>query len=223
MLIIPFALLLYINHKLKIGKLNIALILGVVVLTILMFAIKNEYFSYLLLRFGSNDLSLDSFTTGRTAIWRDYNAYFSKDTLDLIFGSGISTLPLHGHAAHNTYIDVLYYLGIVPGAIFTYLIVRYFVHKNVKIKRSIINFSGIIVIATMYTFLSSLFDIDLGTNLIVAIILFNTRINDPEIDSSTNKEIVGNGVDTFNQVESNVVTNKLSKKAKQFKNIQYEY
>ena len=55
---------------------------------------------------------------------------------------------------------------------------RYFLFKRVKIKRSILSFSGIIVIATMYLFLSSLFDIDLGTNIIVSVILVNTPLDD---------------------------------------------
>ena len=51
------------------------------------------------------------------------------------------------------------------------------------------NFSGIIIILSMYMFLSSLFDIDLGTNLIVAIVLFNTSLKDTEIDTGDNNKL----------------------------------
>lgn len=189
MLILPFILLLYINFKQKKAIINVFILLGFATIILLATLLKVSMFTFILARFSLNDLSLDSLTTGRTAIWRDYFTYFENDSLKLIFGSGISTSPLHGKAAHNTYFDVLYYLGIVPGAIFIYLIVRYFIHKKVEIKRTIMNFSGIIIILAMYMFLSSLFDIDLGTNLLVAIVLFDTRLNDDVVDNIDSTKI----------------------------------
>ena len=190
MLIFPFILLLYINFKQKKAIVNIFILLGFTAVILLATLLKASMFTFIISRFSLSNLSLDSLTTGRTAIWRDYFAYFEDNSLKLIFGSGISTSPLHGKAAHNTYFDVAYYLGLVPGAIFIYLIVRYFIHKKVEIKRSVMNFSGIIIVLTMYMFLSSLFDIDLGTNLLVAIILFDTRLNDEKVDNADSKRIV---------------------------------
>lgn len=189
MLVFPFVLLLYINFKQKKAIINVFILLGSIAFILLAMLVKTSAFTLIVARFSSDAFSLDSLTTGRTAIWRDYFAYFEEDSLKLIFGSGISTDPLHGKAAHNTYFDVLYYLGLVPGAIFIYLIARYFILKKVEIKRSVMNFSGIIIVLTMYMFLSSLFDIDLGTNLLVAIILFDTRLNDEKVDNVDSKRI----------------------------------
>lgn len=189
MLIVPFALLVYTNFKQKKMVLNIVLLIGSIIGLVLAFIVKIPYFQYIVSRFSLDNFSLDSLTTGRTPIWRDYISYFENYSLNLIFGSGISTSPLHGKAAHNTYFDIFYYLGIIPGAIFVYLIARYFLQKHIKVKRSIMNFSGIIIILSMYMFLSSLFDIDLGTNLIVAIVLFNTSLKDTEIDTGDNNKL----------------------------------
>lgn len=203
MLVLPFVLLLYVNVKLKLGKLNIALLIGTAVCLIIIISLKSDYFSYILLRFTSSELSIDLLTTGRTAIWRDYSAYFNSNLLNLVFGSGISALPLNGYAAHNTYFDILYYLGIIPGIVYSYLIVRYFFYKRIDIKRSILNFSGIIVVLTMYSFLSSLFDIDLGTNIIVGIILFNTCLDNAENNIKKSNVVILRENDNFEVKNTN--------------------
>lgn len=175
MLVFPFVLLIYLNIKQKKRKLNILLLTGSIIGLVLIFSGQIKLFNYFISRFSSGDFSLDALTTGRTAIWRDYIAYFKKYPVELFFGSGVSAFPVEESVAHNTYIDILFYLGIIPGTLFIYIILRYFVYKKIAFKRSIMNFSGIVIVLTMYLFLSSLFDIDLGTNIIVAVILFNTN------------------------------------------------
>lgn len=177
MLIFPFGLLLFINFKQKRNIGNILFIAGVAIGLILVLSGRIKFLNYFVSRFKTNDFSLDALTTGRTAIWRDYFSYFKSNVSKLFIGTGVSALPVHGKAAHNTYIDILYHLGIIPGLVFAYLIVMYFLHKKVVFKRSIMNFSGIIIVLIMYLFLSSLFDIDLGTNVIVCVVIFNTCID----------------------------------------------
>jgi len=53
------------------------------------------------------------FTTGRTDIWKDYLDVIVNDLKILFFGNGINTTIASGRATHNTYLEYIYYFGIV--------------------------------------------------------------------------------------------------------------
>ena len=76
---------------------------------------KIEIFSSVLSRF-DEAADAESLTTGRSYIWSNYMSYLEKNPLVLWFGRGLGAEILNTHAAHNTYIDMLYYLGIVGTA-----------------------------------------------------------------------------------------------------------
>lgn len=82
---------------------------------VIVFLIKSNpvLFDYFIKRlFYSTDI-----TTGRTEIWKQYISYFVSNPFQLIFGSGISASKFTT-VAHNTYIDFLYYYGIVNTFVF---------------------------------------------------------------------------------------------------------
>ena len=66
---------------------------------------------------------LDSFTTGRYAIWKTYFEYFAKNPVNLIFGSGFGNIALE-RPAHNTLIQGVYKVGLLG----VFLIIAAFIY-----------------------------------------------------------------------------------------------
>lgn len=52
-------------------------------------------------------------TTGRTDIWKDYLEAIMQNLKILFFGNGINTTISTGRATHNTYLEYVFYFGIV--------------------------------------------------------------------------------------------------------------
>ena len=55
--------------------------------------------------------------TGRLGIWESYLKLIFTNPKILLFGNGLSTISNYGKGAHNTYLEALYYLGIVGSGI----------------------------------------------------------------------------------------------------------
>lgn len=72
---------------------------------------------------GAKTQSFSQFTTGRGAIWKMYFERIFSESKILFLGAGINTL-VNGRASHNMYIQVLYSLGLIGGAIYL-LTLRY--------------------------------------------------------------------------------------------------
>lgn len=113
------------------------------------------------------------FTSGRAENkWSRYLAYFGEDPLRLIFGRSIAFFDLDGAVAHNTYIDLLYELGIV-GTVWLLAIIWKTCCPAVKNRRDLLNYSVILVIAVMYFFLSELQYFDLPFQISLALLVLN--------------------------------------------------
>lgn len=52
-------------------------------------------------------------TTGRADIWKDYLEVIMNDLKILFFGNGINTTIDTGRATHNTYLEYIFYFGVV--------------------------------------------------------------------------------------------------------------
>ncbi|MGX8698784.1 MAG: O-antigen ligase family protein [bacterium] len=63
-----------------------------------------------------------SITTGRTDIWLMYFDYFRKNIPALLFGAGfgVNGLEVVGREAHNLFIEVTFYVGILGLALYLY-------------------------------------------------------------------------------------------------------
>ncbi len=80
--------------------------------------------------------TLDAITTGRSEIWIGYIEEILNNVKILFFGNGLKTISeTIGMATHNTYIELLYSLGIV-GAIIFLLTLRIGMGK-IKLKQGI--------------------------------------------------------------------------------------
>lgn len=69
-------------------------------------------------RFSSSGGNVRKLTTGRTEILMNYVQYIIENPFVLLFGVGVGAPYLYSHAAHNTYIDFLYFYGIIGTGLF---------------------------------------------------------------------------------------------------------
>lgn len=171
MLVLPLCFLIY--SKLK--KRNYFVLLVVAVLSIvavnLLFSGKIEIFNNALSRI-DNAADVNSLTTGRSNIWISYCEFFLDHPVSTLFGRGFGAQLWQSHGAHNTYIDMIYYLGIVG----TLLLLLVF-YALIKIRKgpskfNLLNYSVWICVAIMYFFLSELFYFDWAFHILIAICVF---------------------------------------------------
>lgn len=101
---------------------------------------KNGYLSYMEKRLFEGDIS-----TGRFEIWKDYLDYIGNSIKTLILGDGLGVAYLSTGGPHNTYIEAIYFVGLVGSVLFLYFIILSFNHKRYAIKRNIINYLPLIV------------------------------------------------------------------------------
>lgn len=174
LIMLPIVLftLIFASEKRKNIFLTLFLAIGAVVIIYLVLSNKITWFEIIMKRF-EQDKNLNDLTTGRAQLWSMYLEYLFSNPIKLFFGTGISAPLLMQRGAHNTYIDILYHLGIVGASLFVILIKKIII-KNISFKRDINCYGPLIVVAIMYFFISSLFDIDFSTNILLITIVFNT-------------------------------------------------
>ena len=120
MLILPVLMLAYSNSRNRRHFFQITYVIGIVLLIFVLLAGKIPIFNTVLVRINSAD-SFAKLTTGRSIIWQSYIQYFSHSIGKLLFGNGLGWALLNGKAAHNTYIDAIYYMGLLGS--FTWIVV----------------------------------------------------------------------------------------------------
>lgn len=73
-------------------------------------------------------------TSGRTELWQYYISYLWNDLKALVFGVGLGASNLKAGASHSFYIEIVYYLGIIGGALYTACIFEIFKVKRYCVK-----------------------------------------------------------------------------------------
>ena len=176
MLVLPLTLWLYSSSKRRRALvISTACVVGVVIASQLL-AGNISLFSGVLDRF-SNASDLNSLTTGRYNIWVNYLHFFLRYPGYLIFGQGFGASLLGGHGAHNTYIDMFFYLGFI-GTVLLLIVIATLISINKPVfKRTFLNFSVWICIFVMYFFLSNLLYFDLGFHVLIAILASRLNMN----------------------------------------------
>ncbi len=174
MLALPLILFLYSNMKSKKYVLTVIFGIGAVYLAVFVLAGKIQILETVLSRFTEESGDV---TSGRTDLWGSYLSLFLAEPLSFLFGRGLGAELVGGKAPHNTYIDFLYYLGLV-GMVLYILAVSAIQRTAIKIKkRNIFNYSLFICIGVMYFFISEIFYIDFPFHIIVAFIACNMSLD----------------------------------------------
>lgn len=176
MLFLPAMLLLYAKFKRKSFFTSLCLLVACIAVVITIFFGENEAFEIIRYRFNqANDLN--SFTTGRTEIWQKYIAFLADNPRTLLLGQGLNANHVDSHVAHNTYIDLIYYLGVVGTLLL--IVVFNVIIKDAKktTRRNFLNYSGWICVGIMYFFLSELFYFDWAFHVTNAILLLRADMD----------------------------------------------
>ncbi len=124
-------------------------------------------------------LSDGDVTTNRSNIWDRYLAYFGEAPLKLFFGSGIGADYYRGTAAHNTYIDLLYYYGIFGIALF-FAVLTVLYRMIPRSKKRISNFLPLLCALVMLFFLSALMYHDFAYTIIFVLYFLTADLTPPK-------------------------------------------
>lgn len=124
-LIISIIIILLFN----INKLNTYTIFLILISLVFLYAftIKSNYFSLLMNRLAEGEGDLDLLTSSRSIIWLAYIEYIISNLDVFLIGNGISSNYLminsYTHAMHNTYIEIIYYIGMI-GLLLLFLLIK---------------------------------------------------------------------------------------------------
>jgi O-antigen ligase len=141
----------------------------------MVFSGKIELFNNTVERLGKAE-DASSLTTGRSDLWKDYLEYILQNPLVVLCGKGVGAAILHGHAAHNTYIEMVYFLGLCGIAFLLATLVGLAKMLPRPFKRNMLNYGIIVTLLVMYFFLGQIFYFDFAFQIMLAIIVFKLNI-----------------------------------------------
>lgn len=101
-------------------------------------------------------LTGDDISTGRFDIWEGYISYIFSSMKSLFFGIGLGGDYYMGKGPHNSYIEIIYFLGIIGTVIFAATIIFIIKSKRYNYKRKIMDYSLCLIFAVMYSTLGML-------------------------------------------------------------------
>lgn len=187
MLCFPILMLLYVFIK-KGNFFGIVFVIAIISGAILLLTNNQTgIFTRVISRFSNANTDI---TSGRTELWKMFVAYLKDNPVQLFFGRSVGHYTLNGHVAHNTYIDIIYELGIFGGILFIALLVCIVRSSNDNsYKKNLINYSIIAIILIMYTFLSELQYFDPPFHIILASMVLNLNMR-TDTAKNRNKLIV---------------------------------
>ena len=154
------------------GKLlESSIIAAVIICAFYYLAYRYGIIANILYRFRADDIS-----NNRYAIWSNYISYFGQSLKTLIVGDGIGCGVLGRAGAHNFYLELIYYLGLIGGSIYISLCL-YLLKAGKKIEQyRPLNFSLLLLMNVVSLTLGMLLNNDFPFILMSIWIVMNTDI-----------------------------------------------
>lgn len=119
----------------------------IVVYAIWLWMSEGNYLNVMIERFWGGDIS-----TGRFDIWVRYLDYIWSSPKTFLFGDGLGA-PYKGLGPHNTYIESIYFLGVIGSVLFFITLLLIFKGKRIIGRRTLFNYMlpvvFLIMIATL--------------------------------------------------------------------------
>ena len=84
-------------------------------------------------------------STGRFGIWESYLNYLDGSPWTLCFGDGIGAKYLSVGGPHNTYIESIFFIGILGSIIYLFMIISIFKFKKYNSEKNIMNYLPLFV------------------------------------------------------------------------------
>lgn len=188
-LLVAFIFVLILRIK-STGKIVGNFFLFVIFLSVGMyFASRAGIIDNILYRFSATDI-----TNNRTNIWGQYLSYFNSSIKTLILGDGIGTAYYNGVGPHNTYIEMIYFLGIIGSSIYIAMYGCILKMGRLVEKRRLINYSLLIILMIMSATLGMLFSNDFGFLMIIVWMFMNIEIRSYNVVDIPTNEIESDGL-----------------------------
>ncbi|SFT25341.1 hypothetical protein [Paenibacillus sp. BC26] len=170
-------LLITLGKQKILGVIKGVLIIGVIFIGIYLF-IDKSYFSAFLSRLSndSNNLSFSSVTTGRYDLWTDYVKYIFSNAKVLLFGEGIGAGDYNQRAAHNYFIETLYYLGVMGALLYLWCVKMVFPRRDILVRRSLVNYLPLLILLIRGTAITLINRENLIFYLIIIAVMLNTNL-----------------------------------------------
>ena len=117
------------------------------------YIITSSFYSKMLVRFQEEDI-----TNGRASIFKNYMQAFADNPSILLYGVGLDGPLVRWIGAHNTYVEIVYFVGLAGSTIFMILIYKIFQmrgHLSHDWNNYILLFTFLIMIASLGFFTHS--------------------------------------------------------------------
>lgn len=117
-------------------KISLLLFFGVTGVFIATSVLFSSLLEVVMTRF-SFSTDLDSFTTGRTELWKSYIGVLFENPKTFFLGKGITDIKVNAKASHSTIIQIFYQLGLVGAPVMIYWIISFYRQSTRKRKHAI--------------------------------------------------------------------------------------
>lgn len=139
LLLVIWFLILLAGKKQILNKIMTIISIVIIANILVVLNVFDEQINYYILRF-STVTDVSSLTTNRSDLLEDYLEYFNKDILSAIIGVGLSSSALvNNRASHNTFIQMLFQLGLLGIGIVSLWLRMSFCGKYKPSKASLFN------------------------------------------------------------------------------------
>lgn len=98
----------------------------------------------------------EEISSGRFEIWTSYLHYIKNSPITLLLGDGLKAEYLEVGGPHNTAIETVYFIGLLGGLLFLFILITIFLYRKIKMKRNIIHYALIILFGIMSSTLGCL-------------------------------------------------------------------
>lgn len=159
-----------------IGFIKGAFLFGIIITLIFLF-LDSSYINAMINRFiiyDSNEMSISSFTTGRSDLWLNYVSHIFNNSYVFLFGEGLGAGNLNGRASHNYLLEILYHLGILGGILYITCLFN-ILQRRKNIKRSLVNFLPFFTLLARGMAINLIFRENLPFYFIIIAIALNTN------------------------------------------------
>lgn len=130
-----------------------------------------EFINIILSRFNDSSGGVSS---GRTELYSMYLNFIFNDWKVFLFGASLNNILLNNAAAHNSFIDLIFYFGIFGAGLYILIIYNIF-----NTKKNVMNFDGFIAAVLFigaYFVLSGIINIDIVIHMFLTwIFLYNGK------------------------------------------------
>lgn len=186
MAFVAFLFLLYALFKKKKYVTVLAFIILMVSVVVLALSGAISVLEVVVSRFSLADkgteIDVNALTTGRFDLWISYVKYILFNIKTLFFGDSISAGLLNESASHNTYLDIIYHLGLVGGILLVVSLKTILSQSAcVVAKRNFLNYSVFICVIAMYFFLGELFYFDPPFHIFLAFSVLNLPLDETSL------------------------------------------